>query len=256
MHVTRAGAILGTVRYMAPEQIEGREVDARSDLFSFGAVLFEMFTAKRAFDSDSATTVRAAILRHEPPPVSSLQPLAGPAIDAVVRRCLAKNRDERCGSAADVERELKQALDAMVQARTQAQPTDTLPRARPAWRWSAAILIAAISGFGGWIMPGGLQRWSTRAPTDQIRSVAVLPLENLSGDPEQEYFADGMTEQLIANLATIGRLRVISRASVMHYKNVGAAVPTIAREVQVDAIIKGSIVRAGGRVRITAKLIG
>ena len=93
---------------MAPEQIEGREVDARSDLFSFGAVLFEMLTGRRAFDGDSATAVRAAILRHEPPSVSSLQPLAPPAVDAVVRRCLAKNPDERWQTAGDVIRELKQ----------------------------------------------------------------------------------------------------------------------------------------------------
>ena len=253
--MTRTGAILGTVRYMAPEQIDGREVDARSDLFSFGAVLFEMLTAKRAFDGDSATMVRAAILRHEPPPVSSLQPLAPPAIDAVVRRCLAKNPDERWRTAGDLVRELKQVFDGMVETRPQAPPMGAVPRARHAWKWVAAILIAALSGVGAWVMADGPQRWAMRTPSDQIRSVAVLPLENLSGDPEQEYFADGMTEQLIADLATIGRLRVISRASVMHYKQTRKAVPTIARELRVDAIVTGSIVRAGARVRIIAKLI-
>ena len=237
-NVTRTGAILGTVRYMAPEQIDGREVDARSDLFSFGAVLFEMLTAKRAFDGDSATMVRAAILRHEPPPVSSLQPLAPPAIDAVVRRCLAKNPDERWRTAGDLVRELKQVFDGMGETRTQAPPADAVSRPRHAWKWVAGILIAALSGFGAWVMAGGPQRWAMRTPSDQIRSIAVLPLENLSGDPEQEYFADGMTEQLIADLATIGRLRVISRASVMHYKKAPKAVPTIARELQVDAIVK------------------
>jgi len=254
-NVTRTGAILGTVRYMAPEQIEGREVDERSDLFSFGAVTFEMLTAKRAFDGESATMVRAAILRHEPPPVSSLQPLAPPAIDAVVRRCLAKNRDERWRTAGDLVRELKRVFDGLVETRTQAPPIGAVPGARHAWKWVAAILIAALSGVGAWVMAGGPQRWAVRTSSDQIRSVAVLPLENLSGDPEQEYFADGMTEQLIADLATIGRLRVISRASVMHYKQARKTVPTIARELQVDAIVTGSIVRAGARVRIIAKLI-
>ena len=171
-----------------------------------------------------------------------------------MRRCLAKNPDERWQTAGDVVRELKQVFDGMVQTRTQAPPTDAVPRARHAWKWVAGILIAALSGFGAWVMAGGPQRWAMRTPSDQIRSVAVLPLENLSGDPEQEYFADGMTEQLIADLATIGRLRVISRASVMHYKQARKPVPTIARELQVDAIVEGSIVRAGDRVRIIAKL--
>ena len=90
-NVTRDGAMLGTLRYMAPEQLEGRDVDARSDLFSFGAVLFEMLTGTRAFDGDNAISVRAAMLAHEPPPVSALQPRCSPAVDGIVRRCLAKN---------------------------------------------------------------------------------------------------------------------------------------------------------------------
>ena len=103
---------------MAPEQIEGQKLDARSDLFSFGAVVYEMLTGKRAFEGDSATSVRAAILEHEPPPVSSLQPLAPAALDEIVRRCLAKNPDERWQTAADVIRELKQVADSFGQAPT------------------------------------------------------------------------------------------------------------------------------------------
>ena len=104
-------------------------------------------------------------------------------------------------------------------------------------------------------MTGGFERGSTAPPAGQIRSIAVLPLEDLSGDPEQEYFADGMTEQLIADLAKIGGLRVISRTSVMQYRTARKPVPTIVRELGVDAIIEGSVVRAGDTVRITAKLI-
>ena len=106
-YLTHDGAILGTIRYMAPEQIKGHRVDARSDLFSFGAVVFEMLTGTRAFDGDNADNVRAAILEHEPPPVSSLQPLVPPALDDIVRRCLAKHPTERSQSASDVIRELK-----------------------------------------------------------------------------------------------------------------------------------------------------
>ena len=130
-----------------------------------------------------------------------------------------------------------------------------VPGARHPWRWVAGILIAGLCGLGAWVIAGRPHAWPTGTPTDQIRSVAVLPLENSSGDPEQEYITDGVTEQLIANLATIGTLRVISRDSVMHYKQARKAVPTIARELDVDAIITGSIVRAGAHVRLTAALI-
>ena len=254
-HVTRQGAILGTIRYMAPEQIEGHEADPRSDLFSFGAVLFEMLTGRRAFDGDCAASVRSAILEHDPPPVSSLQPLVPPAVDDIVRRCLAKNPTERWQSAGDVHRELKHILESIVQVYTQAPRLAVVSKASQAWRWAAGILLAALTGLSVWVVAGAFQRWSTRLPPGQIRSVAVMPLDNLSGDPEQAYFADGVTEQLIADLATIGRLRVISSASVMHYRKAPQPVPTIAQELQVDAIIEGSVVQAGDQVRVTAKLI-
>ena len=254
-YLTHDGAILGTIRYMAPEQIKGDNVDARSDLFSFGAVVFEMLTGRRAFDGDNADSVRAAILEHEPPPVSSLQPLVPPALDDIVRRCLAKHPAERSQSASDVIRELKRVLESIVQVRTQAPRLAVVPEAGQAWRWVAGILLAALTGFAVWVMAGGFQRWSTTPPPGQIRSVAVLPLDDLSGDQEQEYFADGMTEQLIADLATISGLRVISSTSVMHYRKAPKPVPTIARELQVDAIVEGSVVQAGDQVRITAKLI-
>ena len=231
---------------MAPEQICGCEVDARSDLFSFGAVLYEMLTGKRAFDGDSATAVRLAILEREPPPVSSLQPLVPPAVDEMVRRCLAKDPDERWQTAGDVLAELKRVSE-----------SSTLPRPRTGavWKGVAAILITAITGLAAWVLTGGFERWSTAPLAGEIRSIAVLPFEDLSGDPEQEYFADGMTEQLIADLAKIGGLRTISRTSVMQYRTARKAVPTIARELGVDAIIEGSVVRAGNTARITAKLI-
>ena len=100
-HATRGGAIMGTIRYMAPEQIQGREADARSDLFAFGAVVFEMITGTRAFDGDSASSIRAAVIGHDPPTLSSLEPLVPRAMDDLVRRCLAKNPGERWQTASD-----------------------------------------------------------------------------------------------------------------------------------------------------------
>ncbi len=135
--MTGAGAILGTVRYMAPEQFEGTDIDARSDLFAFGAVLHEMLTGKRAFEGDDASSVRAAIIGREPPSVSSLQPSVPPALDDVVRRCLAKDPGQRWPSAGDVLRELGQISESTHVGRT---------RSRAASLWIAAVLVASIAG--------------------------------------------------------------------------------------------------------------
>ena len=244
--VTRGGAILGTLRYMAPEQIEGGDADARSDLFSFGALLHEMLTGKCAFDGESAAAVRAAIVGHEPSRVSSLQPSVPPAVDEIVRRCLAKNPDERWQTASDALRELRRVFAATTRERAhQKHP----------WGWSAAVLVAAIAGGLAWLWMGGFEREPTTTTATRIRSVAVMPLEDLSGDPEQEYFADGMTEQLIAELAKVKGLRTISRMSVMQYRTAPKPLAAIAQELRVDALIEGSVLRSGNTVRITVKLI-
>jgi TolB-like protein len=209
-HLTRDGAILGTARYMAPEQLTGRDADARSGLFSFGAVLYEMFTGRRAFEGGTIGDIRAAILQRDPPPVSSIQPLAPESIDEIVRRCLSKDPTARWQTAGEVLHELKYVYDV----------SNLPPR-----------------------------------PAIPIRSIAVLPLDDLSDDADQGYFADGMTELLIADLAAIRRLRVTSRTSAMHYKTARKPVSVIAQELRVDGIIEGSVVRAGDKVRITAKLI-
>jgi serine/threonine-protein kinase len=246
-HMTGDGAVLGTVRYMAPEQLEGRDVDARSDLFSLGAVLFEMLTGTRAFEGDNAVSARAAVLEDEPPAVSSRQPHVPPALDDIVRRCLAKSPQQRCESASDVARELKDIAATIDRARRRAS-------IGMAWRWIAAVLVT-FTGMAVWFAARGYTLRSAGAPGAHIRSVAVLPLENLSGDPQQEYFADGMTEQLIADLARVKNLRVISRLSVMEYRKTRKPLPVIVRELGVDAVIEGSVVHVGNTVRITAKLI-
>ena len=147
-NITR-GAILGTLRYMAPEQIASQEADARSDLFSFGAVLYEMLTGKRAFEGNSSPAVRAAILGSEPPAVSSLQPDVPSALDELVRRCLAKNPADRWQSADELLHELTRIAD--LSDATQARPPKRV-------RWAAAILLAGVTGLVGWLVMGGLQR--------------------------------------------------------------------------------------------------
>ena len=235
---------------MAPEQIQGGEADARSDLFAFGAVVFEMITGTRAFDGDSASSIRAAVVGHDPPTLSSLEPLVPRAMDDLLHRCLAKNPRDWWQTSSDVLHALNEASEPIVRTRVEAAA-----RPRRAWRWVAGLILTAVTSAATWMMVGGLQRPSTNAPLPQIHSVAVLPLENLSGGSEQEYFAEGMTDQLIAGLAAVRGLRVISRTSVMHYKTARKPVPMIAKELNIDAIIEGTVVEAGGVARITAKLI-
>ena len=246
---TQDGAIVGTLRYMAPEQIQGRQVDARSDLFSFGAVLFEMLSGTRAFEGDSSAHVRAAVLEHDPPVVSLLQPMVSGEMDEIVRRCLAKHPGERWNSAADVLRQLKQVSD-----RPQASSNTLDRKTGLAWRWVAGWLAAACIGLVGWLVGAEVRRSSAPFST-QVRSIAVLPIQNLSGDTDQDYFTDGMTEQLVAALAKIDQLRVISSMSVMHYKKTRKPAAAIAQELQVDAIVEASVVRGRDRVRIIARLI-
>ncbi len=150
--MTNRGAILGTIRYMSPEQIDAREVDTRSDLFGFGAVLYEMLTGTRAFDGDDASSIRTAILDHEPSRVSSLQPAVPATIDDIVQRCLAKDPDKRWQTAGDVLRELKRASEAMSPAQVR----------RSTWRWAAGILGAVVTGLLAWL-------WISETSTERQR---------------------------------------------------------------------------------------
>ena len=242
---TQQGVILGTLQYMSPEQAAGRPVDYRSDQFSFGSILYEMATGRLAFKKDTMPQTLAAIIEAEPEPIRKLNDEIPAELSAIVERCLAKDPDERYESTADLASELKNVPD-----------TSPVWRARRRVLWAAAGLLAAFLAFafGPTLVRLSENVWpsTTRAP---IESIAVLPLNNTSGDPEQEYFADGMTGALITDLAKIGTLKVISRTSAMRYKETDKSLPEIAQELNVDAIIEGSAARSGDRVRITAQLI-
>jgi serine/threonine protein kinase/tetratricopeptide (TPR) repeat protein len=241
---TEPGVILGTIGYMSPEQVRGQPADQRSDIFAFGAILYELLTGQRAFRGESAVEALNAILKEEPPVVSAASPRLSPALDRVVRRCLEKSPEERFQSARDLAFALGE--------------TET-----PAARRRGLLLLAGIGAAAALIIGiliasdvGRLrQRLLHGAAPARIQSLAVLPLENLSRDPQQEYFADGMTEELIANVSQISALRVISRTSVMEYKGAKKPLPEIARALNVDALVEGSVLRSGDRVRITAQLI-
>jgi eukaryotic-like serine/threonine-protein kinase len=243
---TEPGTVMGTVGYMSPEQVKGEEAAAPSDIFSYGCMLYEMTTGRRAFGRESAPETMAAILKDEPPAPTDSGTSIPPELERVITHCLEKNPQERFQSA----RDLAFALRAISDADRAVKPSVALPSLRRRL-FLAAVVVALLSAL---VFVFAWRRASTpmRSP---ITSLAVLPLENLSRDSEQDYFADGMTEALITDLSKIGALRVISRTSVMQYRGVKKPLREIARELNVDAIVEGSVMRAGERVRITAQLI-
>jgi adenylate cyclase len=227
---------------MSPEQVEGREADARSDIYSLGAMFFEMVSGRPPFEAD--TPLGAALKRRteEPPDLRKLEPDISIDLSRSILKCLARDPDDRYQTAG----ELAADLDSILAGRPGLAPA---PRARIK-RILPAVSIAVICFFLGAVLFLIFSR-----PKETINSIAVLPLQNLSGDPEQGYFADGITEDIITQLSKIQDLKVISRTSVWKYKNAKKSIPEIGRELGVAAILEGSVRREGDRVRIVGQLI-
>jgi len=250
--VTETHVTVGTVPYMAPEQLLGGEIDARTDLHAAGAVLYEMATGRRPFAEEERPQLIGAILHKSPPPPSTLNSRVSPELDRIIGKCLEKDPANRYQSAKELAIDLGRLAvpgTSAVPARNEKQRTGTLILGA-----GALLVVAAAVLFS--LNVGGLRsRWLGRAAGPGIRSLAVLPLENISADPGQDYFTEGMTEELITNLGKISGLRVISRTSVMQYKGTKKTATAIAGELNVDALVEGSVLRSGDRARISALLI-
>ncbi len=197
--LTQAGAVMGTAAYMSPEQARGEEVDARSDIFSFGAVLYEMLSGRSAFARHCSVETTSAILRDEPAALD-----APSNVSAIVTRCLRKSPADRFQTIGEVRAAIEQAAN---------------------------------------------------KPAEKIPSIAVLPFANMSGDKEQEYFSDGLAEEIINGLVKIPGLKVIARTSAFAFRGQNTDVRKIAETLGVANVLEGSVRRSGNRIRVTAQLI-
>jgi TolB-like protein len=245
--LTVPGAVVGTLAYMAPEQLKGRRADARSDVWALGVVLFEMASGVRPFAGKTGYELSSAILTHSTPPLPADVP---PALAAIVERCLAKDPAQRYMRAGEV----RSALETL---RAGGAATESLGgRPAPRRRWVLLAGLAAVVAVVAALVVGGAgRRLLEQVGGPAVRAVAVLPVANLSGDPEQEYFSDGMTDALITDLSKIAALRVISRTSVMRYKGTNKRLSEIARELGVDAVLEASVLREANHLRLTARLL-
>jgi serine/threonine-protein kinase len=248
MSPTRHGVILGTIGYLSPEQARGSALDARSDIFSFGIVLYEALSGRRPFGGATDLHVVEAVLNDTPTPLGDEVP---PELRAIVEKALEKDPADRYQSMRDFVVDLRRVGRNTGVASTTA--VRQAPRPRRAWLLAGLAAVVFLAAAGLWLRARGGE--DSVASTPVIRSIAVLPLQSLSADPNDEYFSDGMTEQLISSLAQVRALKVISRTSVMQYKKTSKKLGEIARELGADAIIEGSVRRADGRVRVTTQLI-
>jgi TolB-like protein/Tfp pilus assembly protein PilF len=255
--LTETQGLAGTLPYMAPEQLRGEKVDARADIYALGVVLYEMATGRRPFEATLPTALAADIQHKAPPWPGRLNPELSPKLEDVILKCLEKDPENRYQSAKELAVDLRRLAmpSSVTTAAAPPAPRVWLRAVLPAGYGAAGLLVLVAVlvtlNVGGW-----RARLLGRTASPRIESLAVLPLENFSRDPDQEYFADGMTEALITDLSKISALKVISRTSVMQYKGVKKPLPQIAKELNVDAVVEGSVQRSGDRVRITAQLIG
>src|SRR6267143_200741 len=248
---TEPQAVIGTLPYMAPEQLRGEKVDARTDIYALGMVLYEMATGRRAFGDELPTKLIDAILHRLPPPPGRLNPPLSPKLEDIILKCLEKNPENRYQSSKEVVVDLRR----LVMPSTVAQAVAP-PQGRRHVVMAGVISVVLLAGVLVGLNVGNWRnRLLKRAGPGRIESLAVLPLENLSGDPQQDYFADGMTEAVITEVAQISGLRVISRTSMMQYKHTKKTLPQIAKEPDVDAVLEGAVQRSGNQVGITAQLI-
>jgi eukaryotic-like serine/threonine-protein kinase len=247
--LTSPGSTLGTVAYMSPEQVKGRELDACTDLFSFGAVLYEMCTGIPPFRGDTSGVIFESILNRTPAPVMRLNPDTPSKLEEIIDKCLEKDRNLRYQHAADIRTDLQRLKRDTESGKTAASGV-AMPRwSRPTILISAIALalVVALIAVGAFYFGG--------SGSSPIKSVAVLPFSNAGGDPNAEYLSDGITEGIIDRLSGLPNLKVISRTSAFRYKQRDIDPKKVAKELGVEALVTGRVVQHGEDVSVSAELV-
>ena len=242
---TAAGMVMGTVHYMSPEQGLGRDVDGRSDIFSLGVVLYELTTGRLPFSGGSSTETIERIAHAQRDAIARFNYDAPPELERIIRRCLEKDPEDRYQTAKDLFIELKHLKrDPESGAVVATAPRVARRMPWPALSIGALVLVAAAIGLF----------WFS-GDSERIDSLAVLPFENGSADPDTEYFSDGVTESIISSLSQLPNVKVISRNSAFRYKGRTIDAEAVGRELDVEALVLGRIVQRGDELSVSAELV-
>ena len=249
--LTSPGTTMGTVAYMSPEQTRCEELDTRTDLFSFGSVLYEMAAQRLAFPGDATAVIHEAILNRNPTPLARVIPEISPELERIIYKALEKDRRLRYQSAAEIRTDLRR-----LKRDTESGKLPVSTDATPPSRWSGAkklAIFAALAAILAALIVGG-RAYLGRA-SDGIGSVAVLPFVNSSGDPNMEYLSDGITESLIETLSQLPKLRVMSPATIFTYRGREVDPRDVGHHLHVAAVLQGRVTKLGDELRIRVDLV-